>query len=226
MCEGLVRSGVHSLTLIDFDDICVSNINRQIHAMSSTVGEFKADALKARLLDINPYAKIHVLHEFIRKDNIYDILNSPLSYAASVNSIDNDLAHDSDSNSDDANFIQKREYKYEQCKTFYDLYDTSLNNNNSLVEVPPPATRFDCIIDAADGVSDKAAIVHYCVQTSTMCVLSGGEFRLVILSLKFLLIFLKTIHFYNYLITYMMMLSNDDDCCQVLVGWLILHSFE
>lgn len=184
VCEGLIRSGVHSLTLIDFDDICVSNINRQIHAMSSTVGEFKADALKRRLLDINPYAKIQVLYEFVRQDNIYDVLNSPMSYAAPPSDVRsnptdtaNDDTGDSNSNIEEYDFIQKREYKYnyEQCKTLYDLHDRSLNANNSISILSPSATRFDCIIDAADGVSDKAAIVHYCVQTSTMCILSGGE---------------------------------------------------
>ena len=75
VCEGLIRSGVGSITLIDHDDICISNINRQLQALSSTVGQFKADALKNRLLDINPEADINIMYDFIRADNIYSIMN-------------------------------------------------------------------------------------------------------------------------------------------------------
>ncbi|MBQ9638462.1 MAG: tRNA threonylcarbamoyladenosine dehydratase [Bacteroidales bacterium] len=56
--ESLVRSGVGSLTLVDSDRVCVTNVNRQLMATSSTVGQVKVDALRARLLDINPRADI------------------------------------------------------------------------------------------------------------------------------------------------------------------------
>lgn len=56
--EGLVRSGVGRLTIVDSDRVSVSNINRQLMAVTSTVGEVKVEALRRRLLDINPNAEI------------------------------------------------------------------------------------------------------------------------------------------------------------------------
>ncbi len=57
--EGLARAGVGKLTLVDFDTIQISNINRQIMAYHSTVGRKKVDVLKERILDINPQAIVH-----------------------------------------------------------------------------------------------------------------------------------------------------------------------
>lgn len=59
--ESLVRSGIQHLTLVDFDDISVTNVNRQLMATTKTVGRVKAEVLKERLLDINPEAQIDVL---------------------------------------------------------------------------------------------------------------------------------------------------------------------
>ncbi len=59
--EGLVRSGVMNLTIVDPDDVSVTNINRQLMATTSTVGRPKVLALKDRLLDINPQARINAL---------------------------------------------------------------------------------------------------------------------------------------------------------------------
>ena len=58
VCEALARTGVGHLDLIDSDTIAVSNINRQIIATTKTVGQYKTDAMEARILDINPAAKI------------------------------------------------------------------------------------------------------------------------------------------------------------------------
>ena len=56
--EGLVRSGIRHLTLVDSDTVSVSNVNRQLMATTATVGQVKVEALKARLLEINPEAEI------------------------------------------------------------------------------------------------------------------------------------------------------------------------
>ncbi len=56
--ESLVRSGIRHITLVDSDRICVTNINRQLMATTHTVGQVKVDALKARLLELNPKAEI------------------------------------------------------------------------------------------------------------------------------------------------------------------------
>src|SRR5665647_126760 len=67
--ESLVRSGIRYLTIVDSDRICVTNINRQLHATTLTVGEVKTDALKKRLLEINPYAEITALQKIYSEEN-------------------------------------------------------------------------------------------------------------------------------------------------------------
>ena len=62
--EALARAGVGKLTIIDFDDVSVSNINRQIIALNSTVGKKKAILFAERLRDINPDIKLNVFDEF------------------------------------------------------------------------------------------------------------------------------------------------------------------
>lgn len=58
--ESLVRSGVVNLTLVDSDRVCITNINRQLMATSSTIGQVKVEALRHRLLEINPHASIEI----------------------------------------------------------------------------------------------------------------------------------------------------------------------
>lgn len=61
--ECLIRTGVRNLTIVDSDRICVSNVNRQLMATTETVGQVKVDALKQRLLSINPSAEITALQK-------------------------------------------------------------------------------------------------------------------------------------------------------------------
>ncbi len=72
--EALGRAGVGRITLVDFDDICLTNINRQIHALSSTVGQHKVEAMAARLRDINPSAEIVPVREFFSAENAVQLL--------------------------------------------------------------------------------------------------------------------------------------------------------
>jgi len=62
--EALVRSGIGSFLLVDFDKITPSNLNRQLLALQSTIGEQKAEVMKTRMLDINPQARIDVFSDF------------------------------------------------------------------------------------------------------------------------------------------------------------------
>ena len=59
--EALARAGVGELTLVDQDTLSVSNINRQLYALHSTVGMYKADVAAARCLDINPALRVHLV---------------------------------------------------------------------------------------------------------------------------------------------------------------------
>ena len=73
--EGLARSGVGRLTLVDFDRVCVTNINRQLHALTDTVGEWKAELLAARVRSINPKAEVCAFNDFYNKDTSARLLN-------------------------------------------------------------------------------------------------------------------------------------------------------
>lgn len=78
--EALGRAGVGRITLVDFDDVCLTNINRQIHALGSSVGQAKVDVMAARLRDINPAAEIVAVREFFSKDNAERLLSSRPDY--------------------------------------------------------------------------------------------------------------------------------------------------
>lgn len=70
--ETLVRSGFSRLTIVDADRVAASNINRQLPATSTTVGEVKVDVMRRRLLDINPDAHIEAVHAFYNSDTCAD----------------------------------------------------------------------------------------------------------------------------------------------------------
>ncbi len=77
VAEMLVRSGIGSITLVDFDVVDVSNKNRQIIALDSTIGKNKVDVLKDRLFDINKDCQIFAINKKLLKDNVLDFnLNS------------------------------------------------------------------------------------------------------------------------------------------------------
>lgn len=78
--EALARSGIGAITLFDLDDICVSNINRQIHALQSSVGQMKVDAMAKRLLEINPDLDVRPKHTFVTPNNLADLLTQDMDY--------------------------------------------------------------------------------------------------------------------------------------------------
>ena len=69
VCEALARSGVGAFDLIDDDKVCLSNINRQIIATRKTVGQYKVDVMKERILDINPEAEVNTYKSFFLPEN-------------------------------------------------------------------------------------------------------------------------------------------------------------
>ncbi|NRR29245.1 tRNA cyclic N6-threonylcarbamoyladenosine(37) synthase TcdA [Oxalobacteraceae bacterium] len=68
--EALARSAIGRLTLIDLDNVAESNINRQIQALSGTVGQAKISALAERIAQINPYCEVHQIEDFVSADNL------------------------------------------------------------------------------------------------------------------------------------------------------------
>ena len=73
--EALARCGVGALTLIDLDHIAPSNVNRQIHALSATLGAAKVDAMAARVAGINPDCVVHCVDDFVTPDNVAQVLS-------------------------------------------------------------------------------------------------------------------------------------------------------
>ena len=72
--EALARSGVGALTIVDLDEVCVTNINRQLPALTSTVGRPKAAVLAERVRDINPACHVEALVEFFTRESFEHIL--------------------------------------------------------------------------------------------------------------------------------------------------------
>ena len=68
VCEALVRSGVGEFDLVDDDKVCLTNLNRQIIATRKTIGQYKVDAAKERILDINPDAVVNTYKTIFMPD--------------------------------------------------------------------------------------------------------------------------------------------------------------
>lgn len=90
--EALARCGVGRLTLVDHDVVSLSNINRQIIALHSTVGRKKTDVVKERVLDINPECEVTVFDEFYTADNAECIFSPGYTYVVdAIDSVDSKL---------------------------------------------------------------------------------------------------------------------------------------
>lgn len=84
--EALARSGIGTLTLVDNDKVSLSNINRQIIALHSTIGKYKTEVAKARIADINPNANVYTRELFVLPETIEEIDFSGFDYV--VDAID------------------------------------------------------------------------------------------------------------------------------------------
>lgn len=74
VAEALARSGVGELTLIEMDEVCVTNTNRQSHALQSMIGQSKNQVISERLRDINPEIIVHTVEDFIDDQNLHQLL--------------------------------------------------------------------------------------------------------------------------------------------------------
>ncbi len=74
--EGLARSGIGKLTLIDLDHVAESNINRQIHASDATLGQAKVEAMRERIASYNPECRVTVVDDFVSADNVAELLGA------------------------------------------------------------------------------------------------------------------------------------------------------
>lgn len=85
--ESLARSGVGKITVVDYDEICITNANRQLHALQGLVGKKKAEVMAERLRKINPQATVNVIAEFYNEENSEMMLAYKPDYI--VDAIDN-----------------------------------------------------------------------------------------------------------------------------------------
>lgn len=87
--EALARSGIGSISLCDFDDICISNTNRQLHALEGEIGRFKTESLKDRLLKINPEIEIQIFNDGYSLETESNIFNNHYDFV--IDAIDKSL---------------------------------------------------------------------------------------------------------------------------------------
>ncbi|MBC3764271.1 tRNA cyclic N6-threonylcarbamoyladenosine(37) synthase TcdA [Neptunicella marina] len=80
VAEALARTAVGKITLIDLDDLCVTNTNRQLHALADTIGQPKVDVMAQRLKAINPDCKVICIEDFVASDNVAEVLHNELDF--------------------------------------------------------------------------------------------------------------------------------------------------
>lgn len=85
--EALARSGVGQIALIDFDHVAVSNMNRQIQALESTLGAAKVAVLEARIREINPACKVSAIDDFLTAENLHELI-PPGAFDAVIDACD------------------------------------------------------------------------------------------------------------------------------------------
>ena len=78
--EALARSGIGKITMIDMDDICVTNINRQIHALTGNIGKLKTEVMRDRITLINPECDVQIIDDFLSSDNLAEYLSRGYDY--------------------------------------------------------------------------------------------------------------------------------------------------
>jgi len=91
VAEAIARAGVGEITLVDGDRVAESNINRQLVATSSTVGQPKVEIMKQRILDINPEAKVNVIFDFYTPANREKFINNYTYIVDAIDSVANKI---------------------------------------------------------------------------------------------------------------------------------------
>ena len=91
--EALARTGIGAITLIDMDDICVTNTNRQVPAMEGNIGHLKVEKMAERIGAINPDCKINAVMDFVTEKNIPELITSDFDYVIDcIDSVKNKAA--------------------------------------------------------------------------------------------------------------------------------------
>lgn len=80
MVEALARSAIGAITMVDLDDICISNVNRQLHAMDGEFGRLKVEVMAGRVRAINPTCRVQAVHAFFTESTQEQILAGPFDF--------------------------------------------------------------------------------------------------------------------------------------------------
>ncbi len=86
--EALARTGIGTLTLIDHDTICTTNINRQLHALTGSIGRKKIEAMAQRIEQINPHGTCKLVDDFLTRENYRELLSTERGYDYVIDAID------------------------------------------------------------------------------------------------------------------------------------------
>jgi len=86
VAEALARTGIGAITLIDMDDICVTNTNRQIHALTHHIGQSKVEVMAERIKAINPECAINCIDDFVTKETVFEYMTKDYNFV--VDAID------------------------------------------------------------------------------------------------------------------------------------------
>ncbi len=78
--EQLVRAGIGEMTIVDSDIVNVTNKNRQLIALDSTIGRYKTEVMAERIRDINPDIKLHVITQYLKDQSIIDLMEQPFDF--------------------------------------------------------------------------------------------------------------------------------------------------
>ena len=78
VAEALARTGVGELSLFDLDDVCITNTNRQVHALQGAVGRAKVEVMAERIHAINPACRVHAVADFVTRDNLAELITPQL----------------------------------------------------------------------------------------------------------------------------------------------------
>jgi len=92
VAEALARTGIGQLTLVDLDDVCITNVNRQVHAIEGQIGVLKTEAMKNRVKLINPECEVNCIEEFFTEKTAEDILSKKYDYVVDcIDSFENKI---------------------------------------------------------------------------------------------------------------------------------------
>lgn len=178
--EMVARAGVGRMIIIDSDRVSVSNKNRQLLAMDSTVGRLKTEVMAARLRDINPELEILEVAEYLTEDNIATVLEKACAEASATHGRVHDTIHDTARQAACVSTPGSPETCADSPAAGAAAYaagNDAAGDVCSEAGVPPSPTvvaRPDFLIDAIDTLAPKIALIAYCVHSGIPLVSSMG----------------------------------------------------